>query len=187
MALDVVTTANFSGSSVDIATIKVEATKNVQAVALVNASGTPIASSTPAYVTLDTAIDSSIDSIGQDYPTAQVWKSYNSTSSIGAGSAATVWAPASGKKIRVTSCTISTYGTTSARIFLFFADTADNTYSAGTDQPLFVGSFSPSSTVKPGAHLKFDPPLKCENADYILKYQNDAAISIDVTAYGFEE
>jgi hypothetical protein len=116
----------------------------------------------------------------------QTWKSYTDTSSRAAGSAVAVWTPASGKKVVITSMVISTFGTTSARIFLFFAASADATYSAGTDQPLFVGSFSPSATSKPGMVFHPPVPVVASTADFILKYQNDAALSIDITLYGYE-
>lgn len=116
----------------------------------------------------------------------QIWKSYNSTTSIGAGSAAIIWTPASGKKIAITSLTISTYGTTAARIFLFFAAAADLTYTAGTDQPVFVGSFAPTTSSKPGLVLALQVPIIANTADYKLLFQNDNAISIDIVVHGYE-
>jgi hypothetical protein len=119
-------------------------------------------------------------------PAQQVWKSYNDTSSRSAGSAQVVWDPTSGKKIAVTHYIISAYGTTAGRIFLFFADDADLTYTAGTDQPLFVGSYAPSTSSKPGTVWTGTVPIFCTTADRRLHYQNDAAISVDVVIYGYE-
>ena len=119
-------------------------------------------------------------------PAMQIWKSYNDTSSRAAGSAQIIWTPASGKKIAITSVIISTYGTTSARMFLFFAANADLTYTAGTDQPVFVGSFSPSATTKPGMVFCPAVPIIANTADYKLLYQNDAALSVDIVVHGYE-
>lgn len=116
----------------------------------------------------------------------QIWKSYNDTSSRGAGSAQIIWTPASGKKIAITSVTIATYGTTAARMFLFFAAAADLTYTAGTDQPVFVGSFAPSTTSKPGVVICPSVPIIANTADYKLLYQNDAALSVDIVVHGYE-
>lgn len=119
-------------------------------------------------------------------PAMQIWKSYNDTSSRAAGSAQILWTPAAGKKIVITSIDISTYGTTSGRIFVFFAAAADLTYTAGTDQPVFVGSFAPSANSKPGVVKAPPVPIISANADYKLYYQNDAAISVDIVVYGYE-
>lgn len=119
-------------------------------------------------------------------PAMQIYKSYNDTASRAAGSAQIIWTPAGGKKIAITNLVISAYGTTSARMFLFFAAAADLTYSAGTDQPVFVGSFSPSATAKPGMVLAPATPIFAATADYKLLYQNDAALSVDITVYGYE-
>jgi hypothetical protein len=160
-------------------------------------SGNPVkvgakgVSALPTAVTTGDRVDLTADLFGrlltaQIDPAQQVTKSYNDTSSRAAASAQNVWDPTSGKKIAVTSLTISTYGTTAGRIFLFFADDADLTYSAGTDQPLFVGSFAPSATSKPGVVLNYTVPVFCTTANRRLHYQNDAAISVDITVVGYE-
>lgn len=119
-------------------------------------------------------------------PAQQVFKSYNDTASRAAASAQVVWDPTSGKRIAITSYVISVYGTTAGRIFLFFADDADLTYTAGTDQPLLVASYAPSTSAKPGTVWTGSVPIFCVTADRRLHYQNDAAISIDITIYGYE-
>ncbi len=97
-----------------------------------------------------------------------------------------VWSPASGKKIAVESVVIGTYGTTAARVILWFGDNADTTYTAGTDQVLLAASFAPSSTAKPG--LVFTPmqPVVCNTANRELHITTDAGISLDVTVHGYE-
>jgi hypothetical protein len=97
-----------------------------------------------------------------------------------------VWDPGVGKKIAVTALIVGTYGTTAARVILWFGDNADTTYTAGTDQVLAAASFAPSSTVKPGLTINFDPPVYCNTADRELHITTDAGISIDVTVHGFE-
>lgn len=148
-------------------------------------------SALPAVVAANDRVNGVSDLFGRQLishidPAMQIWKSYNDTSSRGAGSAQILWTPAGGKKIAITSITISTYGTTSARMFLFFAANADLTYTAGTDQPVFVGSFSPSATVKPGMVFSPSVPIIANTADYKLLYQNDAALSVDIVVHGYE-
>ena len=133
----------------------------------------------------NTKLDTIITLLGTS-TASQVWKSYNSTSSIGAGSAAAVWTPGSGLKIAITHLTIATYGSTAARVLLYFAASGDQTYTAGTDQLVFAGSFAPSTSAYPGVVIQPSTPILAANADYILRYQNDAAISIDITVYGYE-
>lgn len=97
-----------------------------------------------------------------------------------------VWTPTSGKRIAVTHLTISSYGTTGGRAILWFGDNADTTYSAGTDQVLWAGSFVPSATIKPGAVIPFPHPAFCTTADRELHLTTDAAISLDITVHGYE-
>jgi hypothetical protein len=97
-----------------------------------------------------------------------------------------VWSPASGKKIAVTSLMIASYGTTAARVILWFGDNADTTFTQGTDQVLWAGSFAPSSTSKPGMALSFDVPIFCTTADRELHLTTDAGISLDIVVNGYE-
>lgn len=116
-------------------------------------------------------------------PAMQANRSFNATSTQ---TGTDVWDPAGGKRIAVTTLIIGTYGTTAARVILWFGDNADTTYTEGTDQALFKASFAPSATAKPGAIVNFDPPAFCTTADRELHITTDAAISIDVTVYGYE-
>lgn len=147
----------------------------------VTLSGTASVSDTTAQGKLDTIITL----LGTTVAT-QVWKAYNTTAAKGAGSADIVWTPASGKKIAITHLTIGTYGTTAARIQLFFAALADATYTAGTDQLVFGGSFAPSTSAYPGIVLAPNTPILATTADHSLKYQSDAALSIDIAVWGYE-
>lgn len=118
-------------------------------------------------------------------PTVQVWKSYTTTTAAG-GTA--IWTPTSGKKIAITSIVIGSYGTTAARLWLWFSMTgaSDATYDAGTDQAVVVASFAPSTSSKPG--LVFTPPVPVfsTQADRPLRITTDANLSVDVTVYGYE-
>lgn len=114
---------------------------------------------------------------------AQVWKSFNTTS-IATGS--TIWDPTSGKRIAITHIIIGTYGSTAARVILWFGANGDTTYNEGTDQPVFKGSFAPSSTGYPGAIIVPPTGIYCLTADHELHITTDAGISIDVTVYGYE-
>jgi len=114
-------------------------------------------------------------------PGMQVWKSFNATTTQ---TGVVVWDPAAGKKIAITSIEIGTYGTTAARVILFFNTTT--TYTEGTHQPVFKASFAPSATVKPGAVQSFSPVIYSATADAELRITTDAGISIDVVVYGYE-
>lgn len=116
-------------------------------------------------------------------PGMQTWKSFNATSTQ---TGTDVWSPASGKKIAITSIIIGTYGSTTARLILWFGDNADTTYTAGTDQLVLAASFAPATSSKPG--LVFTPafPVFCTVADRELHITTDAALSVDITVYGYE-
>ena len=88
-------------------------------------------------------------------PGMQVWKSFNATTTQ---TGVAIWTPTAGKKIVVTGFHVTTYGTTAGRVILWFGASADTTYTEGTDQPLFKGSFAPSTTSKPGALPTCSPP-----------------------------
>lgn len=115
--------------------------------------------------------------------TSQIWKAANFTTTQTGGA---IWTPASGKKVAVTSLIVGAYGTTAARMILWFGATADTTYTAGTDQVLVAASFAPSATSKPG--IVFTPAVPCfaAVADYVLRITTDAALSADITVYGYE-
>jgi hypothetical protein len=116
------------------------------------------------------------------YPSAG-WRNFNATTTQ---TGTSIWTPASGANIGIYYIAISTYGTTAGRIILWFGASADTTYTAGTDQLVFAGSFAPSTTSKPGAIIQPSIPIMAVTADHRLKITTDAAISIDITAYGYE-
>ena len=113
----------------------------------------------------------------------QVWKSFNATTTQ---TGAVIWAPTAGKKIAITSFIIGTYATTAARLIMYLGTAADTTYTAGTDQLIFAGSFAPSATVKPGAVVTLPTPMYAVTADHNVHITTDAALSVDVTMYGYE-
>lgn len=116
-------------------------------------------------------------------PDMQVWKSFNAaTQQTGAD----VWSPASGKKIAVTYLVVASYGTTTGKVVLWFGDTGDTTYSEGTDQVLWKGSFAPNANSKPGSIVAIPMSVFCTAADREIHITTDAAISIDVSVYGYE-
>lgn len=94
--------------------------------------------------------------------------------------------PTSGKRLAITSVVIGSYATTSARLILWFGDTADTTYSAGTDQPLLLASFAPGTTSAPGLVFCPSVPVMCLTADRRLKITTDAAMSVDVVIHYYE-
>ena len=114
----------------------------------------------------------------------QVWKSVNVTTTQ---TGTDVWTPTSGKRIAITYLAISSYGTTGARVILWFGANADTTYTAGTDQLIWAGSFAPSATAKPGMVLPLGlSPIYAVTADHEIHLTTDAGISLDITVYGYE-
>lgn len=157
-------------------------------------SGNPVKVGYKARNALPTAVansdraDGSSDLWGRQLtahidPAMFVHKAFNATTSQ---TGIDVWSPTSGKKIAITSIVIGCYGTTAARIILWFGDNADTTYSAGTDQLVLAFSAAPSTTSKPG--LVFTPatPIFCTTADRELHITTDANLSIDVACSGYE-
>lgn len=113
----------------------------------------------------------------------QVWKSHNSTTTQ-TGTA--IWTPASGKKIAIYYCQLGSYGTTAARVIIWSGGAADTTYTEGTDQAIFKGSFAPAATGTPGATLAPKKPIFSNTANNVIRITTDAAISIDVVCVGYE-
>jgi hypothetical protein len=123
---------------------------------------------------------------GHISPEMQVTKRARYTTSQTAGAAASIWDPTSGKRIAITHINIGTGGTTAARLILFFAANADLTYTEGTDQLVFDGTLTPTSTSTPGAVMPFNPPLYCQTADFELKAQTDANLTVAISVIGYE-
>ena len=113
----------------------------------------------------------------------QTWKTANYTS---AQTGANIWTPASGKKLAVTYFSVSAYATTAARCILWYAATGTTAYSAGTHQALWIGSFAPTASSKPGVVGALAHPVFCTTADFCLKITTDAALSVDITVHGYE-
>jgi len=113
----------------------------------------------------------------------QTWKSGNYTTTQ---TGVALWTPTAGKTVAVTYLAISSYATTAGRVIVWFGATADTTYTAGTDQLVWAGSFAPSANSKPGAILTFNTPVFSANVDYVLRVTTDANISLDVSVYGYE-
>ncbi len=123
---------------------------------------------------------------GHIAPGMQVHKRARYTTAQAAGAAASIWDPTSGKRIAITHITWGTSGITAARLTLFFADNADLTYTEGTDQLVWDGTVTPTSSATPGAILPFPTPIFCTTADRELKAQTDANLTIAISVYGYE-
>lgn len=157
-------------------------------------SGFPVKIGMKAETTLPAAVDDGdrVDAVADVFgrqlvshipPTLQVWKSANYTTTQ-TGTA--IWTPAAGKKIALTSLTISSYGSTAGRVIVWFGGAGDTTYSAGTDQLVWAGSFAASATQSPGMILSLSTPIFAATADHVLRITTDAAISLDLATYGYE-
>jgi hypothetical protein len=116
-------------------------------------------------------------------PTMQAWKNFNATTTQ---TGAIIWNPAAGKKIAITHFTIGSYGTTAARLIMYFGADADTTYDGGTDQLVFAASYAPSTTSKPGTVMCPAVPIFAATVDHSLHITTDAALSVDVAVYGYE-
>lgn len=113
----------------------------------------------------------------------QVWKSANYTTTQ---TGTSIWTPSTGKRIAITYLSVASYGTTAARVIIWFGASADTTYTAGTDQLVWAGSFAPSANSKPGAIIQLPFGINAVTADHQLRITTDAAISLDLTIYGYE-
>lgn len=153
--------------------------------------GAKAISAFPAEVSTGDAAYNLADMMGRQLVThipntEQKSKAYNDTSSRAAGAAVAALTGTSGKKLAITGFTISAYGTTAGRIFLYLALASDTTYTAGTDKPVFVGSFAPSATSYPGVVVMLPVPIFAETDTHVVMYQNSAAISIDMVFHYYE-
>lgn len=157
-------------------------------------SGAPVKIGCQARTSLPTAVQSGdrVNTIADLYgrqlvthiePTMQVWKSANYTTTQ---TGANIWTPASTKKIAVTYLAISSYGTTAGRVIIWFAPTGTTAYSAGTSQLVWAGSFAPSTSGYPGAIITLPYGIYGAAANDCLKITSSAAMSLDISVYGYE-
>jgi hypothetical protein len=157
-------------------------------------SGNPVkigfraTSSLPAAVATNDRVNGTADLYGRQLVTniddgMQVWKGANYTTTQ---TGTDIWTPSSGTRIGVTYLAISSYATTAGRVILWFGASGDTTYTAGTDQLVWAGSFAPSANAKPGAIVSLPFGIFAVTADHRLKITTDAAISLDITVYGYE-
>jgi hypothetical protein len=160
-------------------------------------SGNPVKIGMQARTSFPTAVanadrvNANGTTLGQQWvahisPEQQVTKRARYTTAQAAGAAASIWDPTSGKRIAITHINIGTGGTTAARLILFFAANADLTYTEGTDQLVFDGTLTPTSTATPGAIMPFNPPCFCQTADFELKAQTDANLTVAISVLGYE-
>jgi hypothetical protein len=157
-------------------------------------SGNPVKIGFQAETTLPTAVangdrtNGTADQFGRQLvthisPGMQTWKSGNYTTTQ---TGVALWTPAAGKTVAVTYLAVSSYATTAGRVIVWFGASGDTTYTAGTDQLVWAGSFAPTANSKPGAILTFNTPVFSANVDYVLRVTTDANISLDVSVYGYE-
>lgn len=118
-------------------------------------------------------------------PAMQIRKSFNATTTQ---TGVAVWTPASGKKIAITSVQIGAYGTTAARLILWFGNQSgpDTTYTEGTDPVVIKQSFAPSANGFPGLVYTPAVPFFSPTADDVLRVTTDAAMSVDIVVTGYE-
>lgn len=122
------------------------------------------------------------------YPTnhfgnGYIWKSGNYTTTQ---TGAAIWTPGSGAFIGIFNLHVSSYGTTAGRVWIWFGSSADTTYTAGTDQLVWAGSFVPSANATPGAIITAPFGIWAATADHVLRITTSAGISLDVSVHGTE-
>lgn len=142
----------------------------------------------PAAVAANDRVNGIADTYGRQLvshidPGMQVWKAANPTTTQ---TGADIWTPSAGKKIVITYLAISSYATTAARVLIWLGASGDTTYTAGTDQLVWGGSFVPSANAKPGAIISVPNGIFAVTADHRLKVTTDGGISLDITVYGYE-
>lgn len=118
-----------------------------------------------------------------NFPSNTIWKSGNYTT---AQTGTAIWTPSAGLKVAVTYMSVASYGTTSGRVIIWLGASADTTYTPGTDQLVWAGSFVPSVNSTPGAIISVPFGILSNTANNILRITTDAAISLDLTVYGYE-
>lgn len=137
-----------------------------------------------AFLCVFISADACADTITVQPPGSSViWKKGSYT---GAQTGTTIWDPAAGRKIAVTSLVIGTAGTTAGRVTIWYGATADTTFTDGTDQDLFDGDLTPTSTGTPGVIITPYRAFYSQNADYELKVTTSAGITVRIIAYGYE-
>jgi len=113
-----------------------------------------------------------------------VWKRTGATT---AQTGTAIWTPASGKKIVLLTMNIGVGGVTAGTCTVWFGATADTTYTAGTDQPVFEHEFAPSATLKPGVIMGTGAGVIGEGAiDEVLRLTTTNALTITVIVRGYE-
>jgi hypothetical protein len=157
-------------------------------------SGSPVKVGGKAASALPTAVSNAdrADALTDTYgrlmichidPAMQIWKSFNATTTQ---TGVAVWTPASGKKVVITALQIGSYGATAARLILWFGASGDTTYTEGTDQPVIKQSFAPSANGFPGLLLPTHTAIYATTVDHVLRVTTDAALSFDITVFGYE-
>lgn len=138
-----------------------------------------MANSSPVVI----ASDQSTIPVYINEPGVGIWRSANYTTTQ---TGASIWTPTSTTYAAIKYLAVSSYGTTAGRVIIWFGASADTTYTAGTDQLIWAGSFAPSATSRPGAIISVPGLIVSSVVDYHVKITTDAAVSLDITLYGFE-
>ncbi len=111
------------------------------------------------------------------------WKTHQATTALTGFS---LWQPSTvDKSLVITSVQIQSGGTTAGTCILWFGDSADNTYTRGTDPAIFDGEFVPSATNKPGVIMSFPTPIRGPVGEY-LRITTTNAQTVTITVWGYE-
>lgn len=141
--------------------------------------------------TLDGTAKAAVNSVGLKVDASGAYAPHNvgtvvsKTVQLTSATTSTIWDPAAGKRLAITSVQIQAGGTTGGAVQVYFGTGA---YSRGTNYALFDGEFLPSSTAKPGVVLTPAVPYCSVTADTdLLRVTSAAAINpLTVTVWGYE-
>jgi hypothetical protein len=116
-------------------------------------------------------------------PGMQVWRSGEYTTTQ---TGTNIWVPTTGNRFVITQLNITTAGTTAGVVTIWGAATGTTSYTPGTDQVFFKGSFVPSATGTPGALIQPNFPLFSDTTNDCLKITTSAAMTVHIQVYGYE-
>jgi hypothetical protein len=120
-------------------------------------------------------------------PGQQIWKSATFTAQQ---TGVAIWTPASGKKIAISHLVFSFSEQLTGLARLWFGAGGDTTYTAGTDQLVFVATQfvngAPTTIAVPTIVLAPSVPILSAAADFVLRLDTTTAVDVDLAVYGYE-
>ena len=94
-----------------------------------------------------------------------------------------LWTPDVGLSIAVQSYQISIWGPTAADVVIWFGGAADTTFTRGTDKAIIDARYVPT---KFGNYADSAAGIWKGAADQVLRITSSAAVSVNITVWGYE-